>query len=115
MKIQMVRGDMLSRSFIIRSSDKTPFTEQLDNIYLTVKRDENDRDFEFQKRLSDGGIYSLGEGRYQFTIQPEDTDNMSYGKYIFDIELVIEGRLKKTYVGELELTKESTHHYNEGV
>lgn len=114
MKIRMARGDMLSRSFVIRSRDGTAFTEQLDNIYLTVKRNENEHDYKFQKRLSDGGIYSLGEGRYQFTILPEDTDNMSYGKYMFDIELVIYGRLKRTYLGELWLTKEITHHYNEG-
>lgn len=115
MDIKMARGDMETCSFVIRSPNGDPFTETFDNIYMTVKKDKNDRNYKFQKRLSDGGIYSVGEGQYQFTIEPEDTDNMAYGEYLFDIEFVIEGRLKKTFVGTLILLREVTHHYNEVV
>ena len=109
----MTRGDMLTKSFVIRSSDGTPYTETLDNIYLTVKKSANDRDYKFQKRLSDNSIESLGEGRYQFTIEPEDTDPLQFEEYAFDIELYKEDVIKRTFYGKLKLEKEVTHYYNE--
>jgi hypothetical protein len=44
---------------------------------------------------------------------PEDTNNLDFGEYMFDIELVIEGQMKKTFTGRLRLTEESTHATNE--
>ena len=114
MEITMARGDMETRTFQIRSPDGTPYTDELDEIYFTVKKDANERSFRFQKRLSDGGIISTGDGTYEFTIQPQDTDGMGYGNYVFDIELVKDGEIKKTFMGMLILTREVTHSYNEG-
>ena len=118
MEIIMARGDLEVRTFQIRSPSAgggtEPYTEQLDEIYMTVKRNENDKNFLFQKRLSDGGIISKGDGEYEFTIQPEDTDGLAYGSYGFDVELVKNGAVKKTFCGELVLTKEYTHRANEG-
>jgi len=45
---------------------------------------------------------------------PEDTDNMCFGEYMFDIELVIVGELKQTFVGKFILTAEVTFAENEG-
>lgn len=114
MEIVMARGDMTVRTFAVQTKDKLPFTDQFDNIFLTVKKTAEDREFKFQKRLNDGsGIESLGGGKYRFTILPEDTNGLPYGRYVFDIELLIAGALKKTFLGTLELTKEATHSYNE--
>lgn len=113
MEITMARGDLETRTFQIRSPDGTPFTETLDNAYFTVKKSSNDREYKFQKRLSDRGIVPLGDGTYQFTIEPEDTNGMAFGTYGFDIELVIDGELKKTFSGDLILLKEYTHASNE--
>lgn len=109
----MARGDMITREFCVLGSDKKPFTEKFDNIYFTVKRNSNDKEFKFQKRLSDGGIIEIGDGIYQFTINPEDTDPLVFADYEFDIELVINGEIKQTFCGVLHITKEVTHAYNE--
>lgn len=114
MQITMPRGDLLTKSFIIRAPDKTPYTEQLDEVYLTVKKSFRDRNFKFQKRMSNGGIDYVGDGRYQFVIQPEDTNGLDFGDYDFDIEIVKIGEIKKTFAGKLILTSESTHAVNEG-
>lgn len=117
MEITMARGDLEVRTFQIRSpsgSGTVPYTEELDEIYFTVKKNYNDRNFCFQKRQSDGGIIYTGDGNYQFTIQPADTDGMAFGAYVFDIELVKNGEIKKTYRGNLMLEPEATHACNEG-
>ena len=115
MEIYMARGDMLPVPFLVKGPDKSPYTEEFDNIYMTVKKYANDKNYKFQKRLSDGGIEQIGDGEYQFTIEPSDTDCLPFGDYDFDIELVIDEFLKKTFCGVLHLEKEVTHRYNEVV
>lgn len=54
------------------------------------------------------------EGYFHFVILPEDTDNLNYGEYPYDIEVVIFGgkpiTIKKS---TLKVTKEVTHKINE--
>ena len=109
----MARGDLLTKSFTVKGPGGTPFTDPFDNIYFTVKKYPDDTEYLLQKRLSDGGIVSVGNGKYQFTIEPGDTDQMAFGEYGFDIELVINLQLKRTFVGKFTLTKEYTHMRNE--
>lgn len=115
MEITMARGDLETRTFRVNGPDRSPFLNAFDNIYMTVKKFAEDKKYIFQKRLSDGGIMQVDDGVYQFTIMPDDTDGLAFGDYDFDIELVINGELKKTYLGVLHLTKEVTHHSNEVV
>lgn len=103
----------MTKSFTVRTTGGTAFTDPFDNIYLTVKKHADETEYLLQKRLSDGGIESMGSGVYQFTIVPGDTDQMGFGEYDFDIELVIIGILKKTFTGKFVLTKEVTHLCNE--
>ena len=113
MEITMARGDLEIRQFRVLDSNREPFTDQMDEIYFTVKKNAVYTKCEFQKLLTDGGIVPLGDGLYQFTINPEDTDSLEFGSYDFDIELVINGRLKKTFFGKLNLEREVTHVANE--
>lgn len=113
LEIKMARGDMLSKSFVIRTAGDVPYTDVLDNVYFTVKKSENDYAYKFQKRLSDGGIQYMGDGKYEFTIMPEDTNGLPFGNYVFDIELKKAGMFKRTYFGTFTLTKEVTHQNNE--
>ena len=50
---------------------------------------------------------------YTFNIEPEDTDNLDYGTYVFDIELIKTGEIKQTSVGQFTLTSEVTFAENE--
>ena len=118
MEITMARGDLEIRTFQIRSpsgSGTVPYTDELDEIYLTVKRKYTDTNYVIQKRLSDGGIIYQGDGIYGFTIHPADTDKLDFGGYDFDIELIKNGEIKKTFNGRLNLTREVTYAANEVV
>ena len=110
----MARGDIETKQFLLKNSSGQTFSTEPDEIYFTVKTSANDKDFIFQKRLSTGGIAKIETGKYQFTILPDDTNNMKYGNYAFDIEVVKHGMIKKTFCGTLVLDKEVTHYYNEG-
>ena len=113
MEIKMARGDLERRNIILKDSSGSTYQTTPDEIYFTVKKNANDHDFLFQKKLSDGTISLVETWKYQFSINPEDTDNLNFGSYDFDIEVVKDGEVKKTFCGTLTLAKEVTHHYNE--
>ena len=114
MKIVMSRGDIVKKTFTIKNSDGTVFTEAPDEIYLTVKSTANEYDYKFQKRLTDGDFTLIEPGKYQFVINPEDTNDLRFMTYDFDIEVIKLPDIKKTFLGTLTIDKEVTHWYNEG-
>lgn len=108
----MPRGDLRTICFNIDFQDSKSaidFTE----IYVTFKRSFKHKEALFQKRLGNHTVEKTSDG-YTFTIFPSDTNNLDYGKYVFDIELIYEDTLKTTFVGELILTNEVTFACNEG-
>ena len=113
MRISMPRGDIRLVRFTVNNPDKTLTDIEFTEIYFTVKRNYNETRYLFQKRLSTGGIIKLDQGDYQIKIEPQDTQNMTYGKYKFDIELKCTTELKETFVGDFELTEEVTFPENE--
>jgi hypothetical protein len=116
MTISMPRGDIRPVYFSVRNNDEeqTMYEGAFDEIYFTVKTAFNKNEYLFQKRLSTGEIELTEDGDYQFVIEPDDTDGLKFGKYVFDIELIAGSDIKQTFVGELTLTDEATHRRNEG-
>lgn len=110
LQITMPRGDIHSISFSVTSGEST-YTD-FDEIYFTVKESFTNKKILFQKKLSDGGIISTNT-EYRFRIEPEDTNNLDYGDYVFDIELVQGNIIKQTSVGKLTITEEVTFASNE--
>jgi hypothetical protein len=98
---------------VINNPDKTTTDIDFTEIYFTVKKTSKDRDYEFQKRLTTGGITKIGPGDYEIKIEPIDTNKMEYRNYKFDIQLMFENELKETFVGDFMLTDEITFEENE--
>lgn len=112
MTISMPRGDLRTICFNVTAQDsksEIDFTE----IYVTFKKSFKHKNVLFQKKLGNNTVEKTEDG-YTFTIFPEDTNNLDYGKYVFDIELIYEDTLKTTFVGELIITNEVTFECNEG-
>lgn len=115
LEIIFPRGDRVSKKIAIREKATGELTDiEFDDIYFTVKRKYLNQEYNFQKRLSTGGIVKDAEGYYHLVFLPEDTDGLPFGEYDFDIELVKDGAIKQTTVGILTLTKEVTYATNEG-
>lgn len=110
LQISMPRGDMRAERFTLMLNN-SPYID-LDEIFFTVKKSVNHKTPLIQKKLSNGTI-TLDNESFKFVILPEDTDDLDYGHYVFDIELVKAGEIKQTFVGGLELTSEVTFAENE--
>lgn len=110
--IMMPRGDLRPVTFSVKNGNQTVPAEDISEIYFTVKYGFKDQEYLFQKRLSNGDIELIDDGSYQFVIEPEDTDALKFGRYVFDIELVGPD-IKQTFTGDLVLTNEATHRINE--
>lgn len=114
MRINMPRGDLRPVRFQIYEDVKDVSVVDFTQIYMTCKKTNNDETPLFQKSLSAGSITKLGDGDYQFCIEPEDTNDLKYGEYSFDIEIINdEPRIKQTFTGTLNLTPETTWARNE--
>lgn len=113
MRISMPRGDIKLVRFVINDSSGAVAEAEFTEIYFTVKKTTREVNYEFQKRLSTGGIIKVTTGEYQVKIEPEDTGNMSYGNYKFDIQIVLDDKLKETFLGDFILTEEVTFNENE--
>ena len=114
MTISMPRGDIYPVTFEIYETDTELTHIDFTQIYMTCKINNNDRTPLFQKSLTGGSIDKLSDGRYRFVIEPEDTDNLQFGDYKFDIELINDNpRIKQTIAGILKLTEETTWAINE--
>ena len=111
MTITMHRGDTKQLKFR-RLSGGEPITSQADQIYFTVKRAVNPLPKEpvLQKKLDD--MVFDEEYYYHLTIEPEDTDELEFGDYDFDIQITADG-VKHTTCGTLRITKEVTFAENE--
>lgn len=112
--ITMPRGDIRTVPFTVRDRAGVVSTIPFDEIYFTVKKSYTDRQYLFQKRLSDGTIEAGEEpGTYQFILEASDTDSLQIRDYVCDIELIYGNELKETTVGKLTLTNEVTFAENE--
>jgi hypothetical protein len=104
----MVRGDTQSFELEITENNESV---TVDSIYFTVKNDTHTEEVLFQKKLNDG--ITLTNDVYNITIDPSDTDNLDYGRYAYDIE-IIKNSIKKTIaVGVLDIKEEVTFVINE--
>lgn len=60
--------------------------QRAQEIYFTVKKMWTDTEFVIQKSLADMTFDQ--QGYYHFTIAPEDTEGLAYGKYVWDFTAV---------------------------
>ena len=108
--MEITRGDSKGLYFQ-RKRDGQPILQEAENIYFTVKVNNNTEEAVFQKTIADMTFDE--DGYYHFTINPEDTNGLNYGDYVYDIEVKIADYTKTISQGTLSITKETTFPANE--
>lgn len=67
-------------------------TEKATNVWFTIKIDHYTNENLIQKTLEDG--ITFGEDYYyHVVIKPEDTLNLNYGTYVYDIKIEADGEI----------------------
>ena len=113
--MEIIRGDTKYFKFQRKRKHDKEIIETLpEKLYFTIKYSNNAEDFVIQKTLENGIEYNKNDKYYYIKIKPDDTDNLSYGKYYYDIEVIKENEYKQTIAfGDLEITGEITFAKNE--
>ena len=113
MDLEFVRGDTKPLKFQIKDNNGNILKmDSNDELLFTVKKNYNIKNAILQKKLSDGSIH-YDSGYYFIALSHEDTANLKYGTYVYDIQLM-SGEIVSTLVlGTITLTEEVTHIANE--
>lgn len=107
---KFVRGDTFAFKVPVKlKNDAVLKEENVDTIYITARKDtREDSKVIFEKTKQDVQIDE--EGYCHAVFNPEDTENLDYGFYIFDVEITLKSGYRQTKVYKFELTKEATIH-----
>lgn len=106
------RGDTCPISFDITDKDGNQLDLTNAEVYFTVKKNYNTSIYILQKKKSTGDITFNGTTG-SLTLTHNDTAELSYGKYVYDIQIKSGSYVKTLALGEITLTNESTWKTNE--
>ena len=109
--LSMIRGDSKHYKFQRKDENGDVIPIEADEIYFTVKRSDTTLDPIFQKTKAQ--MTFDNEGFYHFSILPEDTNNLVYSTYYYDIERIVQGDKKTIAIGKFIVNPEITFARNE--
>lgn len=104
--ISQIRGDTRRYKFERINADGSIILTPPDKLYFTVKKTYISKEMLIQKKLEDFVIDA--DGTYHFTILPDDTNNLKYGTYVFDIEVITDGVKTTIAKGDFTIEPEVT-------
>ena len=103
--LSMKKGTDQSYNFIFTDSSGDPIDITGWTIYFMVKDDINDTDAEALITKTVTTHTSPTTGRSSLTIDREDTENLDYGKYTYDFQLIkSDGNRIGTTVDDFNIT-----------
>jgi hypothetical protein len=112
MDIEFTRGDTQVFKFQIKDGKENPIAlTSEDKLYFTVKQNSNSEEILLQKIYPENIEYL--DGYFTFIITSEDTSNLMYGTYNYDIEFKSGDYVKTLGQGTITLTDEITFRSDE--
>ena len=114
MDISFVRGDTFAFKVNVSLYNKTILTsDDVESIFITVRKEPTSLcEIIFQKTI-DNIIFE--DGYINCTFLPQDTQNLPYGKYYFDIEITLKNGYRKSKLYNFTRTEETTIHEEEQI
>ena len=108
--ISKTRGDSILLKFQRKDADGQVILTPPTTMYFTLKESFETEGFILQKSLSDMTMEE--DGTWHIELLPEETEEMPYGTYVFDIEVTAYGKVTTICKDSLKLTEESTWREN---
>ena len=112
MDLENIRGDTFKLPIQLKNNDEV-IKVKVEKMYFTIKDVAYSKDVILQKKLDDGITFDSETGIYLVEIKPEDTDNLNFGDYEYDLEIINNGEVETPLIGTFKITKEITHKCNE--
>lgn len=107
------RGDTCPVSFNLTDKNGHELNISTDTeIYFTLKKSYNTKEYVLQKKYSKGNITVNGK-EIKFTLSHKDTAELPFGTYVYDVQFVSGDFVTTLLKGTIELQKESTWINNE--
>lgn len=104
--MELTRGDTGQYRFQRKDADGEVILTLPDAIYFTVKKSYQSPTVVFQKTIDDMTFDQ--DGTFHFTIEPEDTQALDIGNYVYDIEVTDSDYVQTISKGTLKLLAEAT-------
>lgn len=82
--IYLTRGDSAALDLQVTDEQQQTYDFSEDEVVLTVKRSCTDKKVLIQKTFSD---YDSETGKATVVFDPEDTENLPMGDYVYDVQL----------------------------
>lgn len=103
--MELIRGDTVKYKFRRKNNEGKVIAFKADEIYFTVKENGYTDKILIKKRLEDTFDKDY---YYHLTINPEDTDDLDYGTYRFDIEVIQDGAKTTVIIDKFIVSEEIT-------
>ena len=111
--IEFPRGDTCPVSFqLIDENGDIIKLKDDDELYFTMKKSYNEKEYILQKKYSTGEIVQQ-DGKCVFTILSKDTNELNYGSYVYDLCFRSRDLTKTICIGQITITNEVTFIGNE--
>lgn len=104
--MNLTRGDTGLYKFQRLDSDGDVITTTPDAIYFTVKESYTSSTVAIQKTIDD--MTMDDDGTWHFTIDPDDTNDLEYGAYVYDLEVTADEYVCTIAKGTLRILAEAT-------
>ena len=85
--IHLVRGDTIGLKFQRKDTNDEVITEITQQMWFTVKINTTMEDYEIQKTLGNGITFTEEDSYYHILINSNDTEDLKYMEYHFDIQV----------------------------
>ena len=112
--MNFIRGDTFSFKFLLKRKDELiPTKEDIKTLFITARKyPTKEAPIIFQKTLNDVEIDNEGYCHGKFN--PEDTEDLIYGSYFFDVVITLKNGYRKTRLFKFDLERETTIHESGG-
>ena len=112
---ELIRGDTKSVGFEITDEEGKPLElTEGDEIYFTLKNNYNTKDYVLQKKYTDFTLrYDIETSEATITLEHDDTCDLAYGTYVYDVKVKIADYWETVFLGEITLNEHSTWKNNE--
>lgn len=115
-EIELIHGDTSPVfKFQRKNNEGAVIKTRPQKMWITFKKDSKSERALIQKTLENGIEYNDSDNYYRFRLFPEDTVNLCYGTYGFDVAIINENGEKLTLLnnGVLKLVDHYTTKNNE--